>query len=236
MKFTESVIKLLFPEGVTCIGCNSELEAPSVYGLCSECSINKNTRFCKICGRGVVAEGDYCNDCVYTKHYFDCARSSTIYENLSRTLIHRFKIGGARYLSEYLARFMYDTLIKEKWIIDFITFVPISDKNKKIRGFNQSELLAKHISTLTGYAIKDVLKKISNGEESTEHGRKERFELIKDTIKAKEKFHGEKVLLIDDVFTTGATADECARVLKKSGVEKVYVLTFATSVSKPILY
>lgn len=236
MKFSESIIKLFFPEDITCIACNGEMATSSEYGLCGECSVNKNTRFCVRCGRGITGEGDYCYDCQNRKRFFDCARSPLIYENVSQLLIHRFKIGGKRYLSKYMARFMLDTFSKEDWKVDFITYVPISDKNKKIRGFNQSELLAVELSALINLPVKGILEKSGGKEDSTELGKKSRIEAIKDTIKVVEKPKGESILLIDDVFTTGSTADECARVLKKAGAKKVYVLTFATSVCKPIVY
>ncbi len=236
MKISDSILNLLFPEGIVCIGCNAEMSVPSEYGLCGECSVYKNTRFCRICGRGLVGEGEYCNDCQKDKRYFDAARAPLIYEGLSRTLIHRFKIGNLKYLAKYLARFMYDAYSKEDWQPDLMTFVPIGARNLKSRGFNQSQLLALELSKLNGIKVKDLLKKVTDKEDFSKQGRKEREAGIKDSVEASEKLHKEDILLIDDVLTTGVTAEECAKVLKKAGANKVFVLTFATSECKPVLY
>lgn len=236
MNFIESIKKLFFPEGIVCIGCGSEMEIPSEYGICNECSVTKNTRFCKICGRGLVGEGDYCDDCKYDKRYFDEARAPVLYENLSKSLVQKYKIGNKKYLSKYLARFMYDSFSETDWEVDFMTFVPISKANFKARGFNQAELLARDLSEMTKIKVKDIIRKITDKGDSAKMGRKERAANITNTLEVVDKLHGERILLIDDILTTGYTAEECSKVLKKAGASKVYVLTFATSVCKPVMY
>ena len=235
MNFIQSLKKLIYPEGISCIGCNNEIADSSEYGLCHECSVKKNTHFCLICGRGITGEGDFCNDCSEDKNFFDIARSPTIYCDLSKKLIHSFKIGNNKYLSKYLSRFMYDSYMAEDWDIDILTYVPISHANLKERGFNQSQLLAKDLATLVDLPVKELLLKVAESDDLAKHSKKERKEILKGSFSAKEKLHGEKVLLIDDVLTTGSTVNECARVLKHAGASKVYVLTFATALCLPIL-
>jgi competence protein ComFC len=113
-----------------------------------------------------------------------------------------------------------------------MTFVPLHKKRKRKRGYNQSELLAGGLSGLIGIESKPLLEKTKNHKKNLARLDKEqRREEIRDTFSfagEKESVSGKTVLLIDDVLTTGATANECAKVLVNAGAREVIVLTFSS--------
>ena len=117
--------------------------------------------------------------------------------------------------------------------IDYITFVPIGSKRRKERGFNQAEELAFEIGKLTNIPVVDALDKIGNERHQAGLSQKERQENLSGSFKLRElanTIKGKYILLIDDVFTTGATLSECAKVLKsdkKNKPNKVFCYTFA---------
>ena len=111
----------------------------------------------------------------------------------------------------------------------------VHEKEEKERGYNQSELLAKEVGLRTGLSVFDNLKKVKETDRQKKLTAKERRENLKgvfDVVRADE-IKGKNVLVIDDVYTTGATINECARVLKRAGARKVYSITAAQTAFKP---
>lgn len=122
--------------------------------------------------------------------------------------------------------------------IDLVTWVPIHPRKLKLRGYNQAELLAKALSFNLGLPCMDLLSKKKETKPQSKLNREERLKNILGVFEPKPSImvFGKRILLVDDVITTGATASECARVLKKMGAEKVYVLALArgTGTQRPI--
>ncbi len=106
----------------------------------------------------------------------------------------------------------------------FLTPVPLTKTKLLKRGFNQSEILAKTISELTGYKIFNGLEKIKETKDQAELEFKERLQNLKFAFKLKEK-PPQYVILIDDIKTTGTTLKECARLLKENGTKEIIALT-----------
>ena len=154
------------------------------------------------------------------------------YEGIARKLILDYKFNDKSYLYKTFVNF----LLKNQKTFDFlksydtIVPVPISKKRKKERGYNQSLLIAKEISKLLKINMNDkCLYKIRNIVPQSTLSKFDRKENIKDVymIKNKEKLYNRKVLLIDDIYTTGSTVNECCRIIKKSEPEKIGILTIA---------
>jgi len=231
--------QMVFPEGISCIVCNNELEGGEKYDICKECRLEFNTTFCVRCGRGIFDSGSFCDKCIeYGEYNFDYARSALSYNETATRLIHNFKYGGAKYLSTYLAKFL-DTIehIEVHQKADFITCVPLHKKRKKVRGYNQAELLANSLSNITGIKFVDTLDKMVYTKNLARLSKQERAEVIKNSFALKEKFDKNKlkdkrIILVDDVLTTTATADECAKILKKGGAGEVIVLTITSVASQ----
>lgn len=109
-----------------------------------------------------------------------------------------------------------------------ITFVPMFKKKERQRGFNQAELMAKKIGKMTGRKVLPLLEKVKDTPSQTKLNKAERAANVKDSFRRKElSSFGDSVLLVDDVWTSGATMRECARVLRKSGVKRVFGFTLA---------
>lgn len=229
----DKFISGLFPDKYSCIYCNKELKKPNRLGLCDECKnkINYAHDICIKCGRVKKGDGIYCDSCIAKERYFDKARSSVVYEGIAKELDIKFKFGSGKYLAKYLAGYMVDTLVENELFCNVVLSVPLSKKRKKARGYNQSEELALCIcKALKMNYVKDVLVKIKDNKMQAQLSGKEREENVLgvyEVVKS-EEIKGKSVLLIDDVLTTGATASEISRVLKKAGAETVYVLTFAS--------
>ena len=134
---------------------------------------------------------------------------------------------------EVLAEFMSSLLQREIENFDFITYVPISLGRLKKRGYNQTKFLAKHIQLNSEYKVIDTLEKKVNSKDQIGLTNKERLENMRDSFKVKDnkvnKIKDKKILLIDDVLTTGATTFYCAKALLDSGANEVRVLTIAKS-------
>lgn len=229
-KFTS----LLYPKSITCVGCGAELIAETRYDFCSKCYAELpfvGDNKCKICGRDIVGEGDYCDSCTRFDCHFSVNRAPLVYDGLAKTLIKKLKFGNKRYIAAEFGKMMADLYISENYDADCISFVPMTSKDEKKRGYNQAELIANEVGKRLNIEVLPVLHKISSTATQKKLTAKERRENLKGAFAASDcgRYKGKTVLVVDDVFTTGATMDECARVLKKSGAKKVLGLTACIS-------
>ncbi|MDE6294320.1 MAG: ComF family protein [Clostridiales bacterium] len=227
------IIRMLFPDDIKCIVCGKEIR-PNRYGLCDDCKLAINDNFCLRCGRHKIGIGDYCEECGSISMHFDEARSAVSYDGNAKDLVRRLKYGNARYLANTLSQYLLDVLLLSDWHADCLTYVPIHKSRQKIRGYNQAELLARELSERTDLPCVCLLEKSHKTKNQAKLNRKERLENLKGSFAAIEA-PPEHVILIDDVMTTGSTADECSRVLKKAGAKVVYVLTFASVPERAVL-
>lgn len=225
-KLRDELIGLLYPDDIKCIVCGREIRA-NRYGLCGDCSFELNESYCLRCGRHKVGIGDHCGECGDAALAFDEARSSVNYVGNALDTVRRLKYGDARYLARHMSEYMFDTLLFADWTFDCFTFVPSDPKRVKKRGYNQAELLAERLADKTTTPCYDLLEKTRQTPNQARLGKDERLKNIVGAFRAKTT-PPEHIVLVDDVLTTGATASECARTLKKAGAKVVYVLTFAS--------
>lgn len=226
----------LYPEDVTCDVCGNELVADTRYRLCADCAEKLPTtgdHVCLVCGAPIDNEADYCIRCQNTESVYKLNRSPLAYEGIAKDLIHMLKFGGKKYIVGTLGAMMSDTFIKNRMDGEIIVFVPMSDSEYKRRGFNQAELLANEVGKRLNIPVLPALRKIKETSAQKELGGKERRENLKGAfICVFDEIKGRKILLIDDVFTTGATANECASVLLRAKAKEVSVLTAAVTKQK----
>lgn len=225
----------LYPDDVTCIVCGDDYPVRNRYCLCPRCTLSVNRSFCLGCGRATDTEGIFCDTCHKRKWNFESARASLVYEASVKDVIRRLKYGNARYLVPVFASMMADTFLRWCISVDCITYVPMPQKRQKKRGYNQAELLAHAIGKIVQLPTVSLLEKVKYTKNLARMGAEERSQAIVDTFSFCGAEKPRSVLLVDDVFTTGATSNECAKVLRKGGVQKVYVLTLATARIKQIL-
>lgn len=216
----------------SCICCSRECDSDSPYRICSRCLEKiefSNKNYCLKCGVKIGEGYDYCLTCQDKSYYFDYARSVSTYDEVTAPMILKFKYNGLKTHRRPLGKILADYYSTSDIIADEATFVPMPRKREKKRGYNQAKELAEEFCALTSMPLVNVLIRTKENIKQATLSAKEREENIKGSFEVinKELIKGKDVLLIDDVLTTGATASECARVLKKAGARSVVVLTLA---------
>lgn len=230
----ETLLHFLFPP--VCFSCEMDIPQGQKDILCAKCLSNLiyiNPLYCKICGIKIDG-GDVCYHCRKRdkKYKFEFSRSVFMYNKEISSIIIAYKYGKKDWLSKWISRKMIDKFkdYEEFKEYNFITYVPISKKKLKKRGFNQSELIARDISNETGLGlIKDAVIKIKEGKSQVDLKAKEREENVKDSFKVikPEIIKDKNIIIIDDVSTTMSTLNELAGVLKESGAQKIACYTAA---------
>lgn len=219
------LLDLFFP--IECFGCGRE----GVW-LCLEC-FNKvplsTNEECPVC-HYFSAGGQTCIRCK-RKTALDGVVSASSYDNeIVHKLITGLKYKGLKELSFPLAQVMIQKLyyqglfLEENWLL---VPVPLHRKRFLERGFNQAELLAKKIEQATGLELALILRRRLMTPPQADLTGKDRLINTAGAFRVSDPFINKKVLLVDDVFTTGATMNECAKVLKKAGAKEVWGLTAA---------
>ncbi len=197
---------------------------------------------CTLCGtpfKSPFQEDHLCMECMEGRFGFDGAFSVFFYRDTLREAIHRFKYSGRVILAGALADFLLHSATG--WVKDHPcdVLVPVPSRRESIRarGFNPSILLARGVHKAWGLPLGTgglrLRKKVVS---QAGLNRSERLRNVQGAFAADPKqVSGRRVLLLDDVMTTGATTDQCARALKRAGAEKVFVVTLARTVAWDIL-
>ncbi|MEE8295392.1 MAG: ComF family protein [Sphingomonadales bacterium] len=219
-----------------CFGCGQEVEVQG--GLCPPCWAGLNfitEPYCSSCGFPFshdMPEGVLCASCHQQKPRFKSARSAIAYNQDSRPIVLSFKYGGRteglETMSKWLAQAASDFISE----VDIIIPVPLHGRRLFSRKFNQSALLAGALETLTAIPANPfILKRTKNTRTQGGLNRRQREKNVSKAFAVDKKdkilLKGKTVLLIDDVFTTGATVDNCTKALQKAGAKTIYVLTLA---------
>ena len=165
------------------------------------------------------------------------ARALAAFEGSLQVAIHRWKYEGKTHLTPFFSEWMADGLSRywEPNSLDLLIPVPLHSQRLRERGFNQALLLTKELSYRTGIPyLKTILKKKKPTLPQVNLSGVEREKGLRGAFHVAEKgaLLGKSVPLVDDVYTTGATVNECSKVLVKGGAEKVDVLTLAHAVKK----
>ena len=172
-----------------------------------------------------------CKFCENKNFYFDRAISCIEYCDKSKVLVLSLKYYGNTYMSRYIAQVMRDKLEFEQLSADYIIPVPLHKKRMRTRGFNQAEKIASYLSDYTEIPIIDCIKRNRNTKRLYALNKFQREKELKNAFEVKdgsEEIIGKKIILVDDIFTTGTTANEISKKLKIYGVDEIIVLTFLT--------
>ena len=225
-KITETIAELFSPDEFRCINCGREIfDEP---GFCSRCIkevVFNNGKTCKRCGVGLDGDEDYCGNCSFDKIYFDRSYAVFSYEGAIQRAILQMKFNNKGRYAKIFAKYLVFLADREKLEFDLVCYPPMSAKSRKLRFYNQSQLLAKHFcDILDKYdCLTDALVKIKETERQETLNKEDRRVNLVGSYKVNPKVNvkGKKVLIIDDVKTTGATLNECAKVLKRAGAVSV---------------
>jgi len=227
-KFLKPVKGVLFPLDLTCDICGKETFGTNICADCAKTLVFNDKACCPVCGRKTV-QSEICTECKMRPPLFKRAVSAFAYEGGAVTLISKFK-NGAGYLKEYFADKICEKLTDFPQY-DCMVCVPMTRRAKSKRGYNQSELLADAVSKRTGKpVIKGAVVKRRKTDEQKYLTREERSKNLWGCFRVVKKVEVKlkRVLVVDDVLTTGATADEMTKILLRAGAAQVYVATVAS--------
>ncbi len=234
----ERAVELLYPP--CCPFCDQWLgKLEKQIGICRKCQnelVYITDVHCMKCGKPLShAREEFCYDCTRRDHQYDQARALLSYQGKTKTSLYRFKNYNRR---EY-ARFYGDEIHRMlgTWIknchADYLIPIPLFHKKDNERGYNQALLLAEAISRRTGImCLPNLLIKITDTRQQKEldvNQRQKNLERAFAISDSEKDFSlvGKRVVLVDDIYTTGATVDAAAAVLKRAKVSKIFVLTLA---------
>ena len=193
--------------------------------------------FCKKCGKPVGREEqELCQDCGKIQHGFVCGRSVFLYEKAFRRSVNRMKFQNRREYLDFYAEEMAkagETYLS-RWKPAVIIPVPMNRKKRRERGFDQSRLLAVRLARLTGIPVNTKsLVRIRYTLPQKDLDARQRKENLKDAFTLRKQAHiPEPVLLVDDIYTTGATIDEICKTLRKNQIRRIYFLALCTGKGK----
>lgn len=218
MEYIKSIHSLLFPSKNWCFFCKEKNNFITNY-ICDDCKDN-----IEILNREIDLDSVKVDKAFYVLGF----------NRFIKELIYDFKFNGKSYLYKPLAQIMVDSIepLNLASDIDLICFVPSHRRKEAIRGYNQSELLAKYVSQKLDVKLSvDNIVKYRFTKEQNKLNRNQRMNNLKDSfeIKRPEEFIGKNILIIDDIVTTGSTFIECAKVLKKSGAREITALALTSS-------
>lgn len=187
---------------------------------------------CSRCGRP-ESSGGLCPSCWNAPPSIDGIRSVFRFEGIVRKAIHHLKYYDLKTISKDLAKILYDYITYNKLEYEVIIPVPLHKKRLRHRGYNQSLLIARELGKLANNdVLTDVLFRVKEGvSQARTTGVQQRVKNVKDAFSCNEhSIKNCKVILIDDVCTSGATLESCARALKAAGAESVWGLTIAREI------
>lgn len=238
LQLLDPLAAVLFP--TRCVVCQSIVESISGGAVCRPCrgSIRPFSGLvCAQCGYGfpstaIPVAHPLCGSCRRQLFQFDFARSSAPFEDPLKEIIHHFKYRSRRGLARPLAQHLLQTFQTdvEQFDVDVAVPVPLHKSRLKERGFNQAQELARHFVRKAGLPLEaGMLERIRATQIQAGLSRRERRLNVKGAFRVTKPraVDGRKILLLDDVFTTGATLNECAQTLKRAGAARVCVLTLA---------
>lgn len=175
------------------------------------------------------SEQEYCRDCERVR-YFDQGMGIFPYSSVLQASLYWLKYGKRQEYGVFygqVAAAYTNERIKE-WGVEVIIPIPLHRKRMEKRGYNQAEIIAQAAGKRLGVPMDTrILKRAVNTKPQKELDAKQRKENLKNAFQVKKKFCEQRILLVDDIYTTGATIDAAAKVLKRAGAQKVYFLTIA---------
>jgi len=229
MKLKEKILNLLFPG--RCVVCDGLVDRQG-EGVCSQCRnkmIYIKEPCCMKCGKQLKKEEqEYCEDCRKMKHVYIQGTALYDYGSMADS-VFRFKYGGRMEYASFYGKELYEK--KKDWLMarhpDALVPVPIHPSRKRARGYNQAELIAGRLSELSGIPMEvslirrvkktRPLKNLSHSER--QNNLKRAFKIDINDVKLN------TIVIIDDIYTTGATIDSMAQAFREKGVKKIYFMT-----------
>lgn len=223
------ILNIIFP--IKCVGCGK-----CGFNLCSDCAANIEVvvaDVCPQCGK-ISSFGKYCADCRKSSNLALAGiLPAAIYESgPTKEIVHSLKYLGVSEFSDVLGELIVRKLLRQKGNLpdnSVVVPVPLHSKREAERGYNQSELIGKYVAKKLNIAGGNAMSRIRNNRPQIELRREARLKNLAGcfVVEDRELIAGKTVLLIDDVATTGATLNECAKALISAGAKEVWGIVAA---------
>lgn len=240
----EKLLALFYPD--VCQVCHEHRASAAEGYVCHSCWTRRDgvefivEPFCRCCGlpfEGDISVSFECSNCRDEQFHFRFARAAVKMRGVVQDVIHRYKYSNENWFEPFLAdlliRAAKPALARETW--DYIVPIPLHWLKVRERSFNQSVRLARRLSRETGIPVKArLLRRTQRTETQTRLTRRERAENVKRAFAfaGRHPLNGQRIILLDDVLTTGATANACTKVLMDNGASVVDVWTVARGILK----
>jgi ComF family protein len=202
-----------------CRRCLSKPQPLNAEYACARCQTPFLNRF-------PLDEEGLCTVCRLGAQTYDSCYSFGSFENELRDLIHLFKYGRIETLARPLGKLLTTVLPRDQ-VFDAIVPMPLHWRKRWKRGFNQAELLAREVSRRTGIPVRRLVRRVKNTSAQAGLTSAKRRANMSMAFQSTKPLSGQRIILLDDVLTTGSTAASCARALKRAGASYVVVLTVA---------
>jgi ComF family protein len=238
--FIKGLLDLLCPPRCLLCGAFPEGEAEGDY-LCPDCLAGwtpLDAGVCRVCGRPFLAaesSAHLCGSCIERRPRYDLARGAGVYEESLREAVRALKYRNRTELARKLGDFMAENLPPPLYPpeADLVMPVPLSSRRLRSRGFNQALVLARRTYRLWPEKVRwDLLIRSRHTPPQVGLSEVERKRNVRKAFRVEDPaaVDGRSIILVDDVYTTGATVEECAAALKKAGADRVMVVTLARAV------
>lgn len=240
---SNKLLDTLYPPGLYCNCCGKITDDTRTYGLCNDCMRDIswiNGRSCVKCGKAMseTDPGEVCFYCRNHEHIFDKGYACAEYGAHEKAMLYELKYASRGDIGRAIGEIVYDRMAAElgedvlAGAYDAVIPVPAFKKRRDRRGFNQAEVIASSFSEYADLECRtDILIRVKETKAMKGLGPSERRANIHGAFKLKEQkpgpVKGRRLLLIDDIYTTGATIDEAASVLKSAGAARVDFAVFA---------
>jgi ComF family protein len=227
----------VYPE--VCQLCGEARATPAEGFVCGGCRDRIRfikPPFCQKCGRpyqGDISTAFECATCQEMKWHFQSARSAVVARDPVLEVIHRYKYLRALWFEPFLADLLISAAGPAIVGAQIIVPVPLYPAKEREREFNQAERLARRLGAATQIPVnKRLLRRVVPTRTQTQLNREERLANVRNAfaMRGGQRLRGERIILLDDVFTTGATTSACAGVLKAAGAGEVCVWTVARGI------
>jgi ComF family protein len=224
-RLAQTFLDLLFPP--RCVGCGEQ--GVFLCRACVEAMPRALPPRCPLCWQP-DRRGEMCSRCAQARPTFAGARSLYLFQGPVREAVHALKYNHLSALARPMAAQMAVYLEAEALPVDIVVPVPLFGRRQRLRGYNQSALLAREVGRLLGLPLAEgglVRRRDTPPQARSVDAEARRRNVAGAFVGERRRVEGRRVLLIDDVMTTGATLDACAQALRQAGGASVWTLTFA---------
>lgn len=225
-QYVSALADLFFPQ--RCVGCERRA-SDLLCRNCFEALPHVGRPVCARCGMPTAFETFVCDACKGVDFGFESARAPLRYEGVGEEVVHALKYRGYTRVVERLAAPLMLGVLDPGERFDAVVPVPLHRSRLRRRGFNQAELLARGVAAGLNTPVSDKLRSVRRTRDQVDLSAAERRANVEGAFAVRERVRG-RILLVDDVFTTGATTSECAETLLRGGAEEVHAVSLCRTV------